>query len=145
MNYYEIISGNLIVGVVNDSDMRKYQHKHNIILICESDEAQYAQYNDILYHDEWMLPVSDDVPYVLAQIKEISSNRYEELLEQLSIETEVTITIEPEPSEDDSYQNTDDEQTEINDTRLKTVAQQLQEQINELTSQLALATRYAKL
>lgn len=141
MNYYKIVNGNLIVGVVDDSAMRKYQRKHNIILICNADEAQYVQYKDILYHDNWMLPVEDSMPYILSQVVTISDDEYEELLEQLAIEEEVVVP-SGEP-EDEPYQ--EEESSPMDDTNGKTVAQQLQEQINELSSQLALATRYAKL
>lgn len=141
MNYYEIINGNLIVGVVNDDAMRKYQRKHNIILICSADEAQYVQFKDVLYHDDWMLPVGDNVPYTLAQIISINKDEYDELLEQLAIEDEIIVP-NPEPEEEPSQE---EELIPTDETNHKTVSQQLQEQINELTSQLALATRYAKL
>lgn len=141
MNYYKIINDNLIVGVVDNYAMRKYQSKHNVILICGADDAQYAQYKDTLYHDNWMLPVSDNVPYAIAQIISINKDEYDELLEQLAIEDEIIVP-NPEPEEEPSQE---EELIPTDETNPKTVAQQLQEQINELSSQLALATRYAKL
>lgn len=141
MNHYKIINNNLIVGVIDDGAMRKYQQKHNIILICAIDDAQYAQYKDTLYHDNWMLPVSDNIPYTMAQIVSINNDEYDELLEQLAIEDEIIVP-NPEPEEEPSQE---EELIPTDETNPKTVAQQLQEQINELSSQLALATRYAKL
>ena len=141
MNYYKIINDNLIVGVVDNDAMRKYQRKHNVTLICGADEAQYAQYKDTLYHDNWMLPVSDNVPYTMAQIISINKDEYDELLEQLAIEDEIIVP-NPEPEEESSQE---EELIPTDETNPKTIAQQLQEQINELSSQLALATRYAKL
>ena len=141
MNYYKIINDNLIVGVVDNDAMRKYQRKHNVILICGANEAQYVQFKDILYHDDWMLSVDDSVPYLLAQIVSINKDEYDELLEQLAIEDEIIVP-NPEPEEEPSQE---EELIPTDETNPKTVAQQLQEQINELSSQLALATRYAKL
>lgn len=141
MNHYKIINNNLIVGVIDDCAMRKYQQKHSIILICAIDDAQYAQYKETLYHDNWMLPVSDNVPYTMAQIVSINKDEYDELLEQLAIEDEIIVP-NPEPEEESSQE---EESIPTDETNPKTIAQQLQEQINELSSQLALATRYAKL
>ena len=141
MNYYKIINDNLIVGVVDNDAMQKYQRKHNVTLICGVDDAQYAQYKDTLYHDNWMLPVSDNVPYTMAQIVSINKDEYDELLEQLAIEDEIIVP-NPEPEEEPSQE---EELIPTDEANPKTIAQQLQEQINELSSQLALATRYAKL
>ena len=62
-------------------------------------------------------------------------------MEQLAIEDEIIVP-NPEPEEEPSQE---EELIPTDETNPKTVAQQLQEQINELSSQLALATRYAKL
>jgi hypothetical protein len=80
MKYYKVIGNSEFIGVGCDLDMRRFQKKHNIILACDSEEAQYIQVGDILYHTQWMLPVGDDVDYVAnVDVIEISEEEYNAL------------------------------------------------------------------
>lgn len=95
MNYYKLISGTNIVGIATSPDFRKFQKKHKIILICDEQFAQYIQYKDILYHDNWMLPITTDLyEYESAEVIQIDEQEYNTL--KAALETEDEIVIEPE-------------------------------------------------
>lgn len=95
MNYYKLISGTNIVGIGSSLDLRRFQMKHGIILFCDEEKAQYIQHKDILYHDNWMLPITaDSIAYNLAEVIKIDESEYSTL--KAAFETEEEITIEPE-------------------------------------------------
>lgn len=102
MNYYKLISGTNIVGIATSLDFRRFQKKHKIILICDEQAAQYVQYKDILYHDNWMLPIISDLyDYESAEVIQIDEQEYNTL--KAALETEDEIVIEPEtPIEEES-------------------------------------------
>lgn len=95
MNYYKLISGTNIVGIVTSLDFRRFQKKHRIILICDEQSAQYVQYKDILYHDNWMLPITSDLyEYESAEVIQVDEQEYNTL--KAALETEDEIVIKPE-------------------------------------------------
>ena len=95
MNYYKLISGTNIVGIATSPDFRRFQKKHKIILICDEQAAQYVQYKDILYHDNWMLPITSDLyKYESAEVIQIDEQEYNTL--KAALETEDEIVVEPE-------------------------------------------------
>lgn len=95
MNYYKILEGKNFIGVGTSSDMRKYQKKHNIILISDENSAEYIQIGDSLYHDNWLCPViTDKIPYAEAQIIAIEKEEYDLLFEATQKGEEI-----PSPSE----------------------------------------------
>lgn len=95
VNYYKLISGTNIVGIATSLDFRRFQKKHKIILICDEQAAQYVQYKDILYHDNWMLPITSDLyEYESAEVIQIDEKEYNTL--KTALETEDEIVIEPE-------------------------------------------------
>lgn len=92
-NYYKIIADNKIVGVVTSSNMRRFQLKHKILLICDEQEAQYVQIDDKLYRDDWLVPVTTDlVEYESAQIINIPKSEYDILYESMKTGEEIVIT-----------------------------------------------------
>ncbi len=96
MKYYKIIDQNEFIGICTTLDMRKFQKKHSIFLVCEEEEAQYVQCNGAMYHALWMLPVdpnAQEVPVV--QITEIAQSEYNALYE--AIKSDEPIEVEPEP------------------------------------------------
>lgn len=94
-NYYKLISGTNIVGIATSIDFRKFQKKHKLILICDEQSAQYVQYKDILYHDNWMLPITSDLyEYESAEVIQIDEQEYNTL--KVALEAEDEIVIEPE-------------------------------------------------
>ena len=95
MNYYKLISGTNIVGIATSLDFRRFQKKHRIILICDEQSAQYVQYKDILYHDNWMLPITSDLyEYESAEVIQVDEQEYNTL--KAALETEDEIVIKPE-------------------------------------------------
>lgn len=95
MLYYKLINGTTFVGIATSLDMRRYQHKHRILLVCDESKAQYVQCNDKLYHARWMLPINtNQVVYDTAEVIQISKEEYDILFE--TIEAGKDIVIEPE-------------------------------------------------
>lgn len=93
MKYYKIKIGNDIIGVGSSLDFRVYQHKHQIVLISTEEEAQYIQFDEKLYHADWMKSVANNpLEYINADVIEIENEEYEIL--QKAVQTEKTI---PEP------------------------------------------------
>lgn len=95
MSYYKLISGSTFVGIANQYDFREFQKKHNVILACGEDTAQYVQCNDLLYRADWMVPVTTDgVPYTTVNIIRIEKEEYDILYE--AMEQGKDVVIEPE-------------------------------------------------
>lgn len=141
MMYFKLIKDGMIFAVASTYDLRRYQAKHGIIISCDMSHAQYIQVGEDLYRDSWMVPVTGDKPFQRATIVEIDQSEYDELSEELAINTEIVV---PEPEPDPVAPDEPDEPVEEEAKEPSTMAQQLQKQINELQSQIALAARYAK-
>lgn len=131
--FYKLVENNIIIGVVTGDDFRKYQVKHKRILISDEENAQFVEYKDVYYYDDWLraLPEGSGITLVPVDIIRIEEEEYNSLKEQLdegdfptddSLEEEVIID---EPVNDD-------EQEVVK----KTVAQILQRQI-ELAARFA--------
>lgn len=76
----------------------KFQNKHNILLFCNVEEAQYVQYYDKFYRDNWMKPTTTVfIPYTTLSVIEISEEEYNAL--NVAIESGEEIVIEEEPEE----------------------------------------------
>lgn len=83
--------------------MRRFQKKHNIILVCDESEAQYIQLGEIFYRDNWMLPVdNNDVQFQNIQIVQIDKDEYDMLYD--AIESGDEVEIEPEYEEPEQPQ-----------------------------------------
>lgn len=99
MKYFKIIKDNEFIGIGTTRDMRKFQKKHNVILTCDENEAQYIQYGEDLYHASWMEAVDGD--FVIADVIRIEENEYNCLLsaieanEEIKISEEIEIEYEP--------------------------------------------------
>lgn len=141
MSFYKIIRDSTIIGVCTEYDFRRWQAKHNIIVVSDRDRVEAVDYNGTLYHDSWMAD-SGHIPSVPASVTEITEEEYNMLKAQLddgeipddgSLD-EVTVE-EPAPDPDQGE----------GETVRKTAAQILQEQIDESNSQAFLAARFASL
>ena len=138
MNFYKIIRNSTIIGVCTEYDFRRWQAKHNIIVVSDRDRVEAVDYNGTLYHDSWMAD-SGHIPSVPASVTEITEEEYNmlkaqlddgEILDDGSLDDEVTVE-EPAP---------DPGETE---TVRKTAAQLLQEQIEAVASQIRQAAGFA--
>lgn len=98
-NYYKVIADDKIVGATTSSNMRRFQMKHKILLICDEQEAQYVQIDDKLYRDDWLAPITTDlVEYEHARILNIPKSEYDILHD--SMETGEGVVITPEIPEE---------------------------------------------
>lgn len=96
MKYYKIIKNKEFIGVGTTLNLRRFQNKHQIILICNESQVQYIQLGDVLYRANWMWPeTTDSVKYEIADVIRIEKDEYDLLLN--AVETNEEIAIEEEP------------------------------------------------
>lgn len=96
MKYYKIIKNKEFIGVGTTLNLRRFQNKHQILLICDETQVQYIQFGDVLYRANWMWPeVTDSVKYKIADVIRIEKDEYDLLLQ--AVETNEEIAIEEEP------------------------------------------------
>lgn len=101
MNYYKLISGENFVGIATSLDLRRYQHKHRILLLANEATAQYVQCNDKYYHARWMLPIiTNNVEYDIVEVTQIEKDEYDVLFETIEAGKDVVIEPEQEPVEE---------------------------------------------
>lgn len=95
MNYYKLINGKNFVGVATQLDFREYQHKHNVLLTCDEERAQYVQVLDVCYRSDWMVPVTTDIiSYETVEVIRIDEDEYNILAE--AMESGEDVITEPE-------------------------------------------------
>lgn len=87
MKYFKIIKDNEFIGIGTTRDMRKFQKKHNVLLVCDENEAQYIQYGEDLYHAPWMEAV--DGGSVIADVIRIEEDEYNCLLAAIESNAEI--------------------------------------------------------
>lgn len=79
IKYYKIILSDKFLGVATSLDLRKYFTKRNGMRFLEScfeDECQYIQYNDDLFHDNWMRKEDNRGEHTFASVIEITEEQY---------------------------------------------------------------------
>lgn len=135
MNFYKVIKENMIVGVCTNDSFRRYQSKHRIIIVSDSDRVEAVDCDGIFYHDTWM--ADPCFPCETASVIQITEEEYDSLRSQLydgDIPDDGSLE-EEEPAAEPVEEGGE----EIR----KTAAQILQEQINSVDSQVKLAARFA--
>ena len=96
MKYYKIIKNKEFIGVGTTLNLRRFQAKHKIILMCDEAQVQYIQLDDVFYRADWMWPENtDSIKYEIADVVRIEKDEYDLLLS--AIETNEEIVIEEEP------------------------------------------------
>lgn len=133
MSFYKIIQDSTIIGVCTDNDFRRWQSKHNIIIVSDRDKVEAVDYNGTLYHDSWMAD-SGHIPYETASVREITEAEYSNIKAQLddgefpddgSLDEETEVPVDnPNPDQGEG------------ETVRKTTAQLLLEQIRNLENQI---------
>ena len=93
MKYFKIIKDNEFIGIGTTRDMRKFQKKHNVLLMCDENEAQYIQCGEDLYHALWMEAV--DGSFVTADVIRIEEDEYNCLLSAIESNEEIKFADEP--------------------------------------------------
>lgn len=75
--------------------LRRYQHKHKILLVANEETAQYIECNNLLYHARWMLPITTNtIQYEIVDVIEIGKEEYDNIFQ--TIEDGKDVIIEPE-------------------------------------------------
>ena len=96
MKYYKVIKDKEFIGIGTTLNLRRFQNKHQIILICDEAQVQYIRLGDVLYRANWMWPeTTDSVKYEIADVIRIEKDEYDLLLK--AVETNEEIVIEEEP------------------------------------------------
>ena len=93
MKFFKIIKDKEFIGIGTTRDMRKFQKKHNVILVCDENEAQYIQVGEYLYHAPWMEAVDGD--FVMADVIRIEEDEYNCLLSAIESNEEIKFSDEP--------------------------------------------------
>ena len=93
MTYYKVIRDNNIIGVGTSYELRKYQKKHNILIVANNDTAEYIQINNKLYRDNWFKSITSyDIQCEVAEISVIEKEEYQQLFETIKKGEKITIT-----------------------------------------------------
>ena len=93
MKFFKIIKDKEFIGIGTTRDMRKFQKKHNVLLMCDENEAQYIQYGEDLYHAYWMEAVDGD--YITADVIRITEDEYKYLESAIESNEEIKLAEEP--------------------------------------------------
>ena len=131
--YYKLINNNKIIGVITKDNFRKYQPKHGRILFSDEENAQFIEYKNIYYYDDWFspLPKNSNILRVFIDIVKISENEYENLKSQLD---------EGDIPEDDSLEEVVTIEEPSNEEEpviiQKTAVQILNERLNDIENAL---------
>lgn len=77
MRYYKVIKDKTLIGTATEKDLRCMQPKHNILIACPPDLAEFIQVGDQLYKAQWMVPKGTSVPFSFADVIGINDKEYE--------------------------------------------------------------------
>ena len=116
MIYYELYNDDhSVIGIASSYEARKYQAKHNLLVVSKDIEAEYLDVNGVLYRDFWFRPVrSVEYPYTLCNIMVITKDEYDALAEAIDNGEQASLIIEePEPEAAEEPTQTD-ENAEMN-------------------------------
>ena len=93
MRYYKIICNSEFIGIATSHDLRRFQNKHRILLICNEELAQYIQCNDILYHSpDWMkTPGTNSYEFTQASVLEITEAEYNTIFTAIESNEEIPV------------------------------------------------------
>lgn len=125
MRFYKLIKNEKFIGVASSLDLRRYQHKHRIMLVCDEAKAQYIQCDNQYYHARWMLPINTDkIQYSICEVIEIDKDEYSALLEAIETGKEIEIMPDDEPIEDKTVDESEDVTIEfLRDVKLKEMSE----------------------
>ncbi len=132
MKYYKIINDTIFIGACSSSDFRKFQLKHKILLACDVDYAQYIQFKDKMYRDNWFCPViTDTVEYGNAKVIEIDEEEYNALIK--AIEDNEEIIVQPDVPDVDENESDIDKDEEVTVDYVKEVKiREMSQQCNQI-------------
>ena len=90
MKYYKIIVGSTFIGVVYSGQFVTANGKGRLV-VSDEIHGQFVNYKDLLYRDYWMVPITTNHPFTLAEITEITSLEYDSLKEAIANNEEIDI------------------------------------------------------
>lgn len=139
MNYYKVIAN----GNVIDANFvfLKWQEKHNILVGCDAEEANFIQSSDQekVWRAEWLNPVPAGAGnYETVNAVEITEEEYLELRQQLDLGKVVEEPENPDEtdSENESSENAGDNAPEESGETVMT-AEEMRRKLVSLEAQLA--------
>lgn len=91
MEYFKIIYNNTIIGVVTSDQFVRYSPVNQCLLYCSKNKGQYVIYNEKLYRDSWMKPISQLDDCIEAEVQKIDEEEYLILYEALKTNEEIEI------------------------------------------------------
>ena len=97
MEYYKIIYNNAIVGASTSIQFARYSPVNKCLLYCSKEQGQYIIYNEGLYRDSWMKPLTTEIPCIEADVVIVEEDEYNIIIQALQTEDEIIIN---EPDED---------------------------------------------
>lgn len=106
---YKVIKDGTFIGVGTAGDLRRYQEKHGLLLICGIDKAEYIIIDDAMYHDSWFCPVkTDKYEYIDAEVTKIDEDEYNSLAEAIELGEEILSETESDSDESEGTINGED-------------------------------------
>lgn len=93
MKFFKIIKDKEFIGVGTTRDMRRFQKKHNVLLVCDENDAQYIQCGEVLYHAPWMEAVDENS--VIADVVRIEEDEYNCLVSAIESNEEIKFADDP--------------------------------------------------
>lgn len=114
--FYKIIKDKKVIGVCTSDDLRMYQQKHNLLLACNEDRAQYISCDDILYRDDWFKDTTCNIEWIYAEVIVIEEEEYNTLCEMFKTNETLPLIEEEQLRED-----FEDEKPVVDDNTLEGV------------------------
>ena len=113
MTYYKVTLEESLIGIGTENNLRRYQKKHNTLLICGIEDAEYIEIDGALYHDAWLETIkTDTVAYTDAEITAIEAETYEALAESIELGEEILSEIEDETEDTEDTDTTAEDAVE---------------------------------
>lgn len=107
---FKLISCENIVGIVSADDFRRYQTKHDTTIFCDIELAQYVEYKNKFYRDNWLRPtITDNIQYTTVSIIAIDDSEYDALFEAFQTQEEVAIEADEDATEYPELNETDND------------------------------------
>ena len=93
MRYFKLIKDHNIFGVINDNFFRRYQKKHDIIILSPIESAEFIEYNNNFYWANWLkiypLSLIQKINIFSIGIEEIDQEEYQILQTTLQSEKQI--------------------------------------------------------
>ena len=99
MNYYKLINQQNIIGAITSNDFIVYSPSTDCYLSATEQTGEYANYQNKLYRDTWMISYQLYVPHTVVNIIHTTKEEYDAIIEALKTEETIRII----DNEDEPY------------------------------------------